>query len=711
MTRVTGYFLGHMAFDAPHFKPLPTAIFWAALLLILLGLAAPVPGASLAGHSTPSVLPLPRGGASAAVSSHEPLGARRGVSAGSPTPSADIVLGTDGASPALRSLNWTDPGSEFFTQYSVDESTNGSLGPWTSVGVVTTATTVEFAVPALSPGTSYSWEIVETYGYFGRSTLTSNVLNTTQPTLAYLTSPGLTSTSASFQWTNNASYGGMVSFTSYQLFEAVNGSTPALAADLTNVSTLNYTVLDLTAGTGYTFYLVTSDCDADCGTPEADLSATQSNSLPLGTAFPLTVSISAAHAVVDVGQPASFTCTPSGGVKPFAISWNFGNGTYTPGNGTAGTIFTTEGAPEVECQVRDGSSAEASAGVTLVVNAAPQLAIVLNRTTVDEGQSVSFSCTTINGTAPFALGWNFGDGDGSYLLNVTHAYSAAGTFVVGCSGMDGAGVRVAASSSILVSLSLAVAPHVNWANVAPGTPLAFSANATNGSGSYSSYAWTFGDGTVASGASVQHGFTAAGTFTVKVLVHDSNGAAATGAVVVTVSPVAVSLLSDPTSSQSGATVTFSASAAGGAGGPYNYTWNFGDGVTAYGAFVTHAYGSTGTFSPTLRVTDRLGAGNVTSLAPLSVAAAAATGTSSWLTPLVLLALAVLVGVVLAVAVYSRRRSGEHSEGDRMSSYVPPTDPSSTVSGSKVCGYCQTPNLPIRKTCVACGKPLPRTSSR
>jgi len=43
--------------------------------------------------------------------------------------------------------------------------------------------------------------------------------------------------------------------------------------------------------------------------------------------------------------------------------------------------------------------------------------------------------------------------------------------------------------------------------------------------------------------------------------------------------------------------------------------------------------------------------------------------------------------------------------------VPPTDPSRTMSGSKVCGYCQTPNLPIRKTCVACGKPLPRSVTR
>jgi chitodextrinase len=359
--------------------------------------------------------------------------------------------------------------------------------------------------------------------------------------------------------------------------------------------------------------------------------------------------------------------------------------------------------------VTDGASSSSTAGTPVVVNPAPALDISLNRTSADVGEAVGFSCTAVNGTQPFSISWSFGDSDYSEQLNVSHAYSAPGTMVVSCTGADGAGVRVASTSSVTVTAPLTVGAADSWGAAAPGTVLKFTAQPINGSGTYTSYAWSFGDGTDASGASVTHGFLSAGTFDVKVKVVDSNGISATATVGVTVSPVATTVLSDPTSSHSGGSLTFAASAAGGAGGPYNYSWSFGDGTTGYGSPVTHAYGTTGTFLPTLTVTDRLGGQNVTHLTAVGVTAAP--GPLSWLSPALLLVIAALVGLLVAVVVYARRRSDEGRDAERMSSYVPPTDPSQTLGGSKVCGYCQTPDLPVRKTCATCGKPLPRTSTR
>jgi uncharacterized paraquat-inducible protein A len=79
-----------------------------------------------------------------------------------------------------------------------------------------------------------------------------------------------------------------------------------------------------------------------------------------------------------------------------------------------------------------------------------------------------------------------------------------------------------------------------------------------------------------------------------------------------------------------------------------------------------------------------------------------------LSPWLLLAIAVVLGALAAVVVFTRRRSEESESAERMSSYVPPTDPSLTMSGAKVCASCQTPNLATRNSCVACGKPLQRS---
>jgi chitodextrinase len=621
-------------------------------------------------------------------------------------PDAAIVLSSNGASPAACSLAWTDPGSPFFQEYAVDESINGSGGPWTTVGLVTSAGTDQFAVSSLSPGSTYWWEIVESYGFHYTSTLASNVISTTQPTLAFLSVVGVTSTSATFQWTNNASYGGLVSFVSYQLFESVNGTTPGVAASLTSETPLNDTLTDLAAGTGYTFFLMTSDCSGLCGAGPANHSSTQSNSLPLGTAFPLVATISALRSVVDVGQPDYLTCTPSGGVAPFHFRWDFGNGTFEPGNGSVGTAFASPGTPVVRCEVVDGSSSESVDGITLMVNSSPQLVVSLNRTAADVGEATSFSCSPVNGTVPFSVGWTFGDGGSSAGEGAVHTYGAPGTFVATCSGSDGAGVPVAASSDVTVSPVLDVAVAATSAAAAPGTPLTFTAEASNGSGTYTVYSWTFGDGTVATGSSTTHAFSSVGEFAVKVRVTDSNEIAETGTLTVNVSPIAVTLLSDPTSSQAGEAVVFTASTTGGAGAPYNYTWSFGDGATAYGASVTHSYGSTGTYGPTVLVTDRLGAQNLTHLPAHSVTAASTP--LDWLSPWLLLAIAVVLGALAAVVVFTRRRSEESESAERMSSYVPPTDPSLTMSGAKVCASCQTPNLATRNSCVACGKPLQRS---
>lgn len=69
------------------------------------------------------------------------------------------------------------------------------------------------------------------------------------------------------------------------------------------------------------------------------------------------------------------------------------------------------------------------------------------------------------------------------------------------------------------------------------------ATSTDPDGTISSYAWAFGDGGTASGVSVSHVFSAAGTYSVKLTVTDNGGATASTVVDITVAPPAASPIS------------------------------------------------------------------------------------------------------------------------------------------------------------------------
>lgn len=170
--------------------------------------------------------------------------------------------------------------------------------------------------------------------------------------------------------------------------------------------------------------------------------------------------------------------------------------------------------------------------------------------------------------------------------------------------------------------------------VTPAAPVAFSdvrfdASASTASlgASIASYAWTFGDGSSASGVTATHRFTSSATFHVVLTVTDSNGVSASTSKDVAVgagtAPKADFTFS-PTAPLTNQGIFFNGalSTPGAGHSIVRYDWNFGSGSTQSGITVTKSYDVAATYNVTLTVTDEVGQ---TALATKSVTVTSAVG--------------------------------------------------------------------------------------
>jgi PKD repeat protein len=163
--------------------------------------------------------------------------------------------------------------------------------------------------------------------------------------------------------------------------------------------------------------------------------------------------------------------------------------------------------------------------------------------------------------------------------------------------------------------------------VTTGAAVAFNASSSSDDvGTISDYAWSFGDGTRASGLTASHSYASPGTYTVGLKVtNDAGQSTSTSQTVSVYSAPLASFSINPGFAQPGAAVVVNAGSSSDPGGAITaYSWSFGDGGTASGPTPTHAYANPGTYTVTLTVTGSLGLVTSTSHAvtinprPLSV---------------------------------------------------------------------------------------------
>ncbi|HDS44745.1 MAG TPA: PKD domain-containing protein [Methanomicrobia archaeon] len=142
--------------------------------------------------------------------------------------------------------------------------------------------------------------------------------------------------------------------------------------------------------------------------------------------------------------------------------------------------------------------------------------------------------------------------------------------------------------------------------------------AFDGSGSYDpdgdplTYTWAFGDGSTGTGVQPTHVYSASGTYTVTLVVNDGSVDSEPSTATATISEGVVNAppVADAGPDQTalvGAVVLFNGSGSYDSDGTITaYDWDFDDGSTGSGKTTTHAYGTAGTYTVVLTVTDDRG---------------------------------------------------------------------------------------------------------
>ena len=285
-------------------------------------------------------------------------------------------------------------------------------------------------------------------------------------------------------------------------------------------------------------------------------------------------------------------------------------------------------------------------------------------TATQVGIAVSFACMARDGTQPYEFAWDFGDETGAEGAAVAHAYGSPGKKTATCTVTDAGGNHATFSVVVEIYPLPTVAASVDRPNAGPGTELTFTATATGGSGTFT-FDWAFGDESSATGPMVTHPYASPGRYTAIVIVHDATGGGAptTIALTVTISELTTMATAATTSAVEGESISFAAVASGGAGGPYTYHWEFGDGATGTGATASHAYSQAGTYTPKVKVTDTYGASAEKALPIITVRGPSPTvqpaSSSPDLTVLVVwgvLVIAASAAVALAILRRTQRRA-------------------------------------------------------
>ncbi|MHC3130141.1 MAG: PKD domain-containing protein [Candidatus Bathyarchaeota archaeon] len=292
-----------------------------------------------------------------------------------------------------------------------------------------------------------------------------------------------------------------------------------------------------------------------------------------------------------------------------SYSWDFGDGNTDSGV-TVSHSYVDDGEYSVTLSVVDDDGAVGSKTASIIVKNRPPVADLNTSTAIlDKEEIVTFNASGSYDPDGYIVdySWDFGDGNTATGVTASHSYPTSGTYTVTLTVTDD-GATDSITATKTVRNRPPVASFTETAEIVD-TEETISFDASESSdpdGTIVSYSWDFGDGTKGTGVSVQHAYSQDGSYIVTLTVTDNDGAKDTAEATKMVhnrSPIASFTESAETVS-SGESIDFDGSESHDPDGTIvSYSWDFGDGNTATGVEVDHAYEDDGVYTVTLTVID------------------------------------------------------------------------------------------------------------
>lgn len=329
----------------------------------------------------------------------------------------------------------------------------------------------------------------------------------------------------------------------------------------------------------------------------------------------VTVSITSSKNPADVGQSVEFTSSVTGGSGGYSYQWYL-NGTAVSG-ATLSTWTTTTlptGSPTVYVKVTDTDSYTAQSNtISETVYKDPTVSISTNPATIDYGQSVTFTASPSGGSGSFTYQWYLNgsavSGATSSTWTTTSLPTGSPTVYVIIIDSDSYSVTSnTITETVHVDVSATISSSSNPSIV--NNTVTFTASASGGSGSYTSYAFYLNSVLKQSGSSATWSveFTSIGNYSVYVVVTDSLSGTGTSSTItqqVKSPALSVSITSNINPADFGIKVTFTATATGGSGSYTTYVF-YVNGVqesSQSSNVFSYTFTSTGSQTVLVKVTD------------------------------------------------------------------------------------------------------------
>ncbi len=291
--------------------------------------------------------------------------------------------------------------------------------------------------------------------------------------------------------------------------------------------------------------------------------------------------------------------------------WDLGDGNVAEGPVVEHT-YATGGIYPVLLTVDDGkglANSRHSDAMTVRINRAPQAVAGDNRqacvgdVVVFDGSS---SIDPDNGLLRYA--WSFGDGQTAEIVNPTKTFEEPGTYTIKLQVADELGLANSTHTdeTLMTVLPAPVADAGEDMRVCANTTVRFDGRKSSDiDGVVNRFSWDFGDGQTGGGDQPEHAYSEPGTYRATLQIEGDNlglcSPVSSDDLVVTVLSAPRAVIEAPKAAAVGEDIVFDGQSS------YideaqvtGHQWDFGDGATATGAMVRHAFAEPGIYRVQLK---------------------------------------------------------------------------------------------------------------